>query len=294
MTGDHAGAITDYTEAIDSGLLSNRNGALAHCGRATARHLSGDSPGAVSDFTIALESGHLSDRAKAQARLARAGLLRQAGDHKGAITDFTEALDSGLLPGVAAASAQARRGDSRRLTDDFKGAIDDLTVALASKQLSPKIAPDAQRSLGNARLLLDGDARGALSDFIAAQDRLRVSRETAAEPQFGQADATPSSSNNPLANQSSRQLSSKRKADVQSGPPESRQRVGSHPDAIPHVVPGLNSGLSPALPRTAGQQGRDHARQPQTSTPDGVQAGAPGRAPQHRAPPSRGRGARGS
>jgi hypothetical protein len=169
---------------------------------------------------------------RAVAHLCRAESHHVSGNDGEAITDYTKAIDSRLLRKKIEALAYCGRAESRRGVRDYQGATKDLTTAIDSKQLPPAIAAQVQRNLVVLRCL-SGDALGAPLDRRAAETQTHWSPQNGAKLQFDPAGAPRSLSNNPLAKQNSRQLTLKRKADVQSGPPESRQRIGQPPGCQP-------------------------------------------------------------
>lgn len=123
--GDFAGAIADYTWAID---LDPKN-ARAYNNRGEARRHRGDVEGAIADFTRAIEI----DPKHANTYYNRGIARRQKGDLEGAIADYTRALE--LEPKNA--QAYNNRGFARKQQGDLDGAIADYTRAL---KIDPKHA----------------------------------------------------------------------------------------------------------------------------------------------------------
>ncbi|MBI4616403.1 MAG: tetratricopeptide repeat protein [Planctomycetes bacterium] len=152
--GDLAGAIEDYTRAIEiePGL------APAWSNRGNARIEQDDLAGAFEDYTRAIEI----DPRYAIAWANRGNVRLDRRDLAGAIEDYTRALE--FDPGYGL--AWANRGNARLESGDAAGAIEDSTRAI---ELEPNLA-NAYINRGVARLSV-GDKAGAFDDFTRAIER---------------------------------------------------------------------------------------------------------------------------
>ena len=184
-SGDHEGAIRDYTEAIElkpnfPEAYANRgnskaalrkykeairdyaeaiklkpNLAEAYTNRAKARAALGDYIGAIQDYNKAIELNPNLPEAYTIRGNARAALK----DYKGAIQYYTEAIES--KPNFP--EAYMNRGSFKAALKDYEGAIQDYTEAI---KLRPNFH-DAYMNRGNAKADL-GDYKGAIQDYTEA------------------------------------------------------------------------------------------------------------------------------
>ena len=183
--GDWAGAIADYTKAIeldprcaeawsDRGAArvsrGDREGGLADCtkaielyprypmawvNRGMAKGGLGDLEGAVADETTAIEL----DPKLVLGWLNRGLSKVSLGDHEGAIADYTRALELDPEQPVALSD----RGAARENKGDHAGALRDTSRAL---ELDPKLA-SAWANRAGARAS-SGDLEGAIADGTRA------------------------------------------------------------------------------------------------------------------------------
>ncbi len=93
--GDSAGAIRDYTKAIELGLRP-RERYLAYGNRALARLDEGDTAGALDDFTEVIDAQPKNRRILRSSLLNRAVLRRKKGDDNGADLDYRRAVSISL------------------------------------------------------------------------------------------------------------------------------------------------------------------------------------------------------
>ncbi|MBI4617708.1 MAG: tetratricopeptide repeat protein, partial [Planctomycetes bacterium] len=149
--GDLAGAVADYTRAIEL----DPNYSRAYGNRGVARRAQGDVAGAVADFTRAIEL----DPSFAAAYSNRGSARREQGDLAGAVADFTRAIE--LDPNFAL--AYDNRGKARYVQGDLAGAVSDYTRAT---ELDPNYA-GAYCNRGSARRD-QGDLAGAVGDYTRA------------------------------------------------------------------------------------------------------------------------------
>jgi tetratricopeptide (TPR) repeat protein len=149
--GDHQGAISDFTKAIE---IDPKN-TDAYNNRGNARYALGDKPGAIADYSKAIEINP-----KYAAAYNNRGNARYAlGDKPGAIADYNRAIK--IDPKYAL--AYANRGNARYALGDKPGAIADYNRAI---KIDPKYAL-AYYNRGVARSDL-GDKPGAIADYSKA------------------------------------------------------------------------------------------------------------------------------
>jgi tetratricopeptide (TPR) repeat protein len=151
--GDHAGAITDFTEVIRQ-QPANPEG---YTDRADARRRAGDLHGALEDYSAAISL----DPKHAFAYLARGRVRVECGDFCGAMTDFTADMvnsNMGQLSGLL------NRGRVKHRLGDLAGAVSDLTEAMHLEKGQAIFAPLFR---GRVRLEM-GNYEAAIADFTAS------------------------------------------------------------------------------------------------------------------------------
>lgn len=150
-SGDQAGAISEYSEAIRAkpGLES------AYVGRGIAREKIGDNDGAIVDLTEALRL----NPNDAVAYDNRAVAWESKGDHAKAILDATAAIR--LKPN--APEAFYNRGSSKGASGDYAGSVADLTEAIRLKPTDAEYY--FNRGLSRERMQ---DQSAAISDYSQA------------------------------------------------------------------------------------------------------------------------------
>ncbi|HWE37328.1 MAG TPA: tetratricopeptide repeat protein [Isosphaeraceae bacterium] len=151
VSGDRAGALADFSEAIDIDPSCPE----AYNNRGVTRHAGNDLAGALADFDRALE---IAPRF-AEAYNNRGAVRRALGDLDGAIAD----LDRAIELNSRYVEAFNNRGDARLASGDLDGAIADFDRALESR-------PDYAEALNNrgAARRARGDLGGAVADFDRA------------------------------------------------------------------------------------------------------------------------------
>ncbi|MDC1335899.1 tetratricopeptide repeat protein [Flavobacteriaceae bacterium] len=148
---DYYGAIKDYTKSIE--LEPNYTNAYAN--RGVSKHKLEDDYGAIADYTKAIEL----DPNDADAYYNRGVSKQDLEDYYGAIKDYTKFIE--LDPNYA--YAYYNRGVSKKKLEDYYGAIADYTKAI---ELDPDDA-NAYSSRGISKEDL-GDLNGACSDWKKA------------------------------------------------------------------------------------------------------------------------------
>ncbi|MEO6883158.1 MAG: tetratricopeptide repeat protein [Bacteroidia bacterium] len=148
---DYAGAIEDYTKAIEL----KPNDAKSYSKRADAKNQLEDYRGAIKDYTKAFE---LND-CNSYPLLQNAEIKFEIQDYKGAIQDYTRFIqdfgDDWLC--------YNQRGLAKYELEDYKGSIQDFTVAI-------KLLPEdfeAYENRGLAKHELE-DYKGAIEDYTKA------------------------------------------------------------------------------------------------------------------------------
>jgi tetratricopeptide (TPR) repeat protein len=155
-TGDVAGAIADYTQAI---ALDPNNSKRANdyffASRGELKSKKSDIVGAISDFNEAIAL----DPKKAPPYWQRGKTRAKEGDLVGAIADFSQAiaLDS------KKAGFYASRADAKLRQNDFDGAISDYDLAIAID------SSNARLFTGRGQVKdKKGDSKGAVADYTEA------------------------------------------------------------------------------------------------------------------------------
>ncbi|HYO98898.1 MAG TPA: tetratricopeptide repeat protein [Pyrinomonadaceae bacterium] len=158
LKGDLAGAIDDYSKALDA----EPRAAEVYVKRGGARRAKGDLNGAIEDFNQAYDIDPLSvqnDRSVAEAYSNRGFIRTNKLDMPGAIYDFNKALE--CYQGNP--DLYFKRGRARLIDGDLKGAIADYTDGLALKP-ETSLASLAYASRGYAHMLQGNEAE-ARKDF---------------------------------------------------------------------------------------------------------------------------------
>ena len=146
--GDHNGAISDYTKAIEI----NPNNANTYYNRGISKNVLKDYNGAISDFTQVIEINPDNE----WAYFNRAICIKNLKDYYGAISDYTKAIE--INPNFA--NAYYNRGIRKYFLKDYYGAISDFTKAI---EINPNYA-DAYYNRGINKKDLK-DYYSAISDF---------------------------------------------------------------------------------------------------------------------------------
>ncbi|WP_269609270.1 CHAT domain-containing protein [Prochlorococcus marinus] len=147
-SGDHEGAIEDYSKALEI----DPKYVLVWWGRGLSKNQLGDYQGAIDDYSKALEI----DPKYVWAWSSRGGSKAQIGDHEGAINDYSKALE--IDPQYLL--AWSSRGYSKNQLEDYEGAIDDYSKAL---EIDPQYLL-AWWGLGTSKYQLE-DYEGAINDY---------------------------------------------------------------------------------------------------------------------------------
>jgi tetratricopeptide (TPR) repeat protein len=150
--GDYAGAIVDYTKAIQ--IKPDYAGAYGN--RANAKRLQGDLDGALADLNKAIEI----QPDYVNGIFNRASLKRARGDNDGAMADFNKVIL--LRPDFA--EGYAGRAGLKQANGNYEGAIADFTRAI---DLKPDFVQELYTARGNIRQY-KGDRAGAADDFRKA------------------------------------------------------------------------------------------------------------------------------
>jgi tetratricopeptide (TPR) repeat protein len=129
-SGDSAGAISDYTDAIQSPNPPVDQVAKALVNRGNVRHKSDDNAGAITDYTALIELPSAPVDQVARAFVNRGDMKRLSGDSAEAIIDYTAAIEQPNAPASQVARALGNRGDMKRQSGDGAGAIFDYTAAI--------------------------------------------------------------------------------------------------------------------------------------------------------------------
>ncbi len=150
--GDHYGAISDYTRAIEL----NRNDGDAYFNRALSKSKLKDYYGAISDYTKVIELNSNDDMA-----YYNRGLIKQKlKDYYGAISDATKAIE--INPKYD--KAYANRGLAKHKLENYYGAISDYTRAI---EINPSYGL-AYSNRGITKGIGFNDDEGACNDFKKA------------------------------------------------------------------------------------------------------------------------------
>jgi tetratricopeptide (TPR) repeat protein len=139
-TGDHKGAIVDYTKAIELAPAHSR----AYCARGEARNWENDIKGAIADYTKAIE---LAPAYAYAYSLRSEAYLIDLKNYSAAIADLTKLIELGpdyldnnepdpdLAFEVDISTYYGNRSQAKSYLKDYKGAISDINKAI---ELKPK------------------------------------------------------------------------------------------------------------------------------------------------------------
>lgn len=166
VQGDTAGAITDFTAAIElegaPGELVNR----ALNNRGVAKYAQGDIAGAVADYTAVIELPGAPPGQIAQALNNRGVIKGVKTDTDGEMADYTAVIELPGAPPDQIAAALNNRGVARGMEGDTGGAIMDFTAVIELQGAPPDQIAMARNNRGVARQM-QGDRLDSVVDFTA-------------------------------------------------------------------------------------------------------------------------------
>ena len=151
--GDHYGAISDYTKAIEI----NPNDSEAYYNRGVSKSKSNDNYGAISDYTKAIELNSAFANAYYNRGNAKVGL----NDYSGAISDFTKVIE--INPQYVSAYNNIAFIKRNKEINDNYGAIYYATKAI---EINPTHS-NGYYNRGFAKKNI-GDMKGACADWRKA------------------------------------------------------------------------------------------------------------------------------
>ncbi|MGZ9735739.1 tetratricopeptide repeat protein [Flavobacterium sp. GNP002] len=150
-SGDHKGAIADYTKSIEV----DSSNFLAYYGRGSAKSTIKDYQGAIVDYTKVIEIDPKAEMAYFKRGYAKIELK----NYRGAIADCTKTIE--INPNCA--NSYNNRGFAKIYLKDYKGALADCTKAI---EIDPDFA-EAYESRGYAKIYLK-NYNGAIDDYTKA------------------------------------------------------------------------------------------------------------------------------